>query len=355
MLETLEDRLQPSASPITLGAAGDFSVLGINGGQVQLDNASIVGNIGLGANESSSLLKTTDTGTLYVDPHAKANVSKTFTATGGEQTESLATAVSAADSASTALVGLTATQTFGNLTKSLTITGNGGTNVISVKSLDFTNKTLTLSGGANDVFIINVKDDFSFRDSKIVLTGGVTASQVLFNFSTRGPDITVSGDSVINGTFLAPDRTVDYQGHGTFNGAVIAKSIDIQSHADLTFAGFTPPAQPGSLKGFVYDDSTGIDVAQSGVSVTLTNTAGTVSTTTTTGADGSYSFAGLPPGTYTITETPPGNYSSLSASPGTVNGMTDGNEQNQSTINLITLASGNNGINYDFQNVVAGS
>src|SRR5690606_17010975 len=49
----------------------------------------------------------------------------------------------------------------------------------------------------------------------------------------------------------------------------------------------------------------------SGTTITLSNTSGTVATTTT-GADGKYSFCGLMPGTYTVEETVPAGWTEVS-------------------------------------------
>jgi hypothetical protein len=84
-----------------------------------------------------------------------------------------------------------------------------------------------------------------------------------------------------------------------------------------------------------------------------------VTVTTTTAADGSYHFTGLLPGIYKITQTPPGIPSGFTsetttANAGTVNGTTDGTG-NGNVIGSINLRSGNNGINYSFTDVFAGS
>jgi hypothetical protein len=245
-LERLEERLQPSISPAGLGAAGQFALLGINGGQVIQNSSSVVGNVGLGPNETSTLQKSTDTGMLVVDPTASTSISsKDFFVSGGIVTQSLSQAASDANAASAADAALTPTQTLGNLTASATITGNGGVNVISLNSLNYNSRTLTLVGGANDVFIFNVAGGFTFAQSNIALSGGVTANHVLFNFPTAGTTIDLyKSANVLAGTFLAPWRSVIYDNPATFNGAIIAQNIDIHSGADLTGATFTlPPRQ----------------------------------------------------------------------------------------------------------------
>ncbi|GAA3841632.1 hypothetical protein GCM10022243_05070 [Saccharothrix violaceirubra] len=73
----------------------------------------------------------------------------------------------------------------------------------------------------------------------------------------------------------------------------------------------------GSLSGTVYEDADGSGTKQplepgiAGVTVTLTGldaASNSVSLTTTTGSDGTYTFTGLLGGTYTVTETTPATY-----------------------------------------------
>ena len=114
-----------------------------------------------------------------------------------------------------------------------------------------------------------------------------------------------------------------------------------------------PSNVPASLSGAVVD---GNGNALSGLNVTLTgkdSQGNSVRLTTTTDTNGKYSFAGLAPGTYTLTESAPSG-DVVTASPGTVNGTKDGTG-NFNQISAITLASGNNGSNYNFADVFAGS
>src|SRR5437588_7339925 len=75
--------------------------------------------------------------------------------------------------------------------------------------------------------------------------------------------------------------------------------------------------KPGSLSGIVYADTNGDCVRQpaeagvGGVTITLTGTdnmGNPVNLTTTTAADGTYSFQNLVPGKYTITEAQPAGF-----------------------------------------------
>ena len=107
------------------------------------------------------------------------------------------------------------------------------------------------------------------------------------------------------------------------------------------------------ISGFVYedDDNDGVfetgETGISGVTITLNGTddlGATVSLTTTTVADGSYSFTGLRPGTYTVSETQPGAYLDGRDTAGSLGGSTATNDQ----IAGITLASGDASVNNNF-------
>jgi uncharacterized repeat protein (TIGR01451 family) len=108
---------------------------------------------------------------------------------------------------------------------------------------------------------------------------------------------------------------------------------------------------PGSLAGFVYDDSNNNGVKDSGehgiggvaIMLTGTNDQGPVSLSTTTAADGSYKFDNLRPGTYAIQETQPANYQDGADTIGSLGG-TVGND----LFTNIALAQGNHGTDYDF-------
>ena len=83
--------------------------------------------------------------------------------------------------------------------------------------------------------------------------------------------------------------------------------------------------------------------------LTLTNSQGQVVATATSNLDGTYSFTGVPPGVYTLAETPPQNFGVAAFDNiGTVNGVSDGFDNGNGLMSGIVLASGNNGISYNF-------
>src|SRR5207248_1250620 len=107
--------------------------------------------------------------------------------------------------------------------------------------------------------------------------------------------------------------------------------------------------QPASLAGYVYVDANNDGIKQvtetpiAGTTVTLTGTdvnGNAVSKTTTTDANGLYSFTNLVPGTYVVTETQPATYLDGKDTIGTPGGTT-GND----VFSAIVLNSGVNGVN----------
>jgi protocatechuate 3,4-dioxygenase beta subunit len=152
-------------------------------------------------------------------------------------------------------------------------------------------------------------------------------------------------------------------GKESSQGVVQPNSIGTDS-IPVVFTGSTSSdndfgeVQPASLSGFVYLDTNdnGIkengEAAISGVTVKLTGTsdAGPVSLTTTTAADGSYQFAGLRPGVYSIQETQPAGYMDGKDTLGSLSGSAIND-----LFSSISVASGANGINYNFGELLASS
>jgi hypothetical protein len=104
----------------------------------------------------------------------------------------------------------------------ITITGNGGLNVVDVNS--FQGGGVVLKGGSNDIFVINVTS-LTGINGGVTLMNGVTANHVLFNIeNTSGSAVQLSG--ILNGTFLAPSVAVTLSGASSpFTGAILDGSI----------------------------------------------------------------------------------------------------------------------------------
>jgi Ice-binding-like len=218
-----------------LSSAGSFAVLGLTAGNVIISegNTRVTGNVGVGPQDGGALLKATIDGTLFLDPTAHPDIHPDLVVTQGTVTQSLTTPVAAAIQASASLAGLPSTQTYGDITTNVTFVGNGGTNVISLNSVNLVKRTLTISGGANDVFIFNVAGQFNFASSQIVLNG-VSAANVLWNLPGAGGDVDIfKSVTVAYGVFLAPLRNVELDG-SVLGGSIIAGgTIKIHSAATV--------------------------------------------------------------------------------------------------------------------------
>ncbi|QXE21352.1 conserved repeat domain protein [Richelia sinica FACHB-800] len=113
-----------------------------------------------------------------------------------------------------------------------------------------------------------------------------------------------------------------------------------------------------SIAGVVYVDANNDGVKGTsesgigGVTITLTGTndLGSVTLTTTTAADGSYSFGNLRPGTYQLVESQPDGFLDGKDAVGSQGG-TLGNDQ----VSNIILTSGTNGVNNNFGELLAAS
>ena len=148
-------------------------------------------------------------------------------------------AFSDAATLSSTAAALPATQTFGAINGTQTITGNGGLNVIDVASLH--NPNLTISGSSSDVFVFDVAG--LFQTNQAITLNGVSASQILWNLTGTGTVFQTSGGDTLFGTFLATDGG-DFQFSSlNLTGELIDTDGHIQfvSNSSLTGQPFTPP------------------------------------------------------------------------------------------------------------------
>lgn len=232
-----------------LGTAADYAVFGlytppdgtfVNLSNVTVGSLTVNGDVGVGPYGTCSFAAASDVyGNIYlhyVNPSAPENASGSGSGVfhGGawvnrDLTQANADALSAYNDAS----GRTATQTFGNITGSQTIIGNGGINVISIASINLgSGENLLFSGGLNDFFIVNVTGGLTMGgDGTIDHAGSVDESKILLNFIGTGNKLTSQVNNVINGTVLAPYRSVEFH---SANGAVLAGGTELKLMSDAT-------------------------------------------------------------------------------------------------------------------------
>jgi hypothetical protein len=114
-----------------------------------------------------------------------------------------------------------------NTTTTIDIT-SGQKAVINLSNFVMTSGTFDLQGTAMQTYIINVAQNFSLNNSKIVLSGGISAKNVLFNIVGTGPTVNMQQGTSMQGILLAYQRQVDLSGGKVF-GRVIAEQLTVTS------------------------------------------------------------------------------------------------------------------------------
>ncbi len=198
---------EPIDDSVDIGAAGAFTVLGLTGANVKMDgdNPSVLGDVGLGPNGKQDLKNGFIAGRLLIDPTAE-NENPGTDVQGGTTIEALAPAVAAALRASSDASVLAATRSFGDIKETQTIASNGQLTVVAVNKIELKDgKVLTLSGGQDDQFVLNIADNLKLENgSAIQLQGGLQAGNVFFNFVKNDASGEIKSGSIASGLFLAP-------------------------------------------------------------------------------------------------------------------------------------------------------
>jgi uncharacterized repeat protein (TIGR01451 family) len=245
----------PSSTPpptSSLACWNKYAVFGLNsvtlsntgGGTGANNNPGVIGDVAIGGG-TGSLLKTVINGRVFIDSSATPAVHSDCTATGGfVPNQNLSQDKAGVLNLSAQIAALQCTQSFGDITNTTTITGAPGqsvANVICVNSINLTKKNLTLVGNntGTDVFLFNVTSPtalFVLNNAKVLLSGGLTANRVLFNFPGGGGSLQIykaSTAPVMNGMLLAPQRDIVIDNPPVV-GSVIGSTIDIHSGGKAT-------------------------------------------------------------------------------------------------------------------------
>jgi len=193
-----------------------------NGGTVHLFSPSVInGNLYLGTGASSQL-------DAQHYNHLFTNVD-------------LSAATSQLLAASALLSSLTPDLTLASATTSQTISGNGGVKVIDITGdINLNSKSLTLTGGANDFFVINVSGGLNLVGSGGIVAGsGIDAGHIIVNVIGTGSTVTSHVNNEIDATLLLPDRAAVLH---SLNGAIYGgcQQITLMSGATVNQVPFTP-------------------------------------------------------------------------------------------------------------------
>jgi hypothetical protein len=242
----------------TLDGAANFALLQTDGGNVSLANAGnagfITGNVGLnGGNFSDSNVPIN--GNLLFGNAASGISSATGNVTGTivQDQATLTAAANAATSAASTFAGLAPTLSTTSISGTTTINLAPGVNVADLSSVNLGNMdVLTLNGPAGSEIILNDTGGVTLNSGKIVLTGGLTANDVVFNITGTSPFATSGGlgnESVATGIFLAPNAQVHIT-PGAVTGEIISgQNINIASGGSVM--GVPGPTIGAGLPGFL--------------------------------------------------------------------------------------------------------
>jgi hypothetical protein len=223
-----------NASVVDLGAATGYGVLGLNGAIINLSSGPLRINDDVGIGNSGTINFSGGgqiNGALNYSSSATLNTGGNTISGGTHQIDFTAVQHDALAAAAFA-AALTPTQTFGSITSAMTINGNGGQNVIAIgQDIHLSGGNLTLNGSANDKFIFNITGTMELSgDTNILLSGGVTPDNVLFNFLGAGSQVQTSGKSDTVGIFLAPARVFNINGGFHQTEFISGISLSFQSN-----------------------------------------------------------------------------------------------------------------------------
>jgi hypothetical protein len=224
------------ARAFDLGPAGDYLILGI-GGTTHLSSGPLLvyGNVGAGDN---SHFQADGGGTIYgrLDYSASATVSTgNDTFTGGLHMIDFAAINQAVQNLVTFANGLAPTQTFTSITNATTINSTGGQNVIAITGntgIHLSGGNLVLHGSASDTFVFQINHgSFALSgDTHIVLTGGLTWNNILWDIQGSGGQVQTSGNSFTQGIFLSPNEAIQINGGTHYSEFISGVGLSFQSN-----------------------------------------------------------------------------------------------------------------------------
>jgi hypothetical protein len=256
------------ATPVNLGSAANYTVVGVGGSpavqssfEIYQSGTVIKGNVAEGPYTTLTHgIDSTIQGRWDYDLTDSNPAAAGFTGsvTGGFHQTNLATVSADARSASTAAAAFAPTQTFASLNPFDgvgSIVGNGALNVIRITGDSALKISLTLIGTAADSFVFQFTSPTTAGHDILSLSGmtmnigSINPDNIVWDFNGLGGDLTIKAmapGQVVYGNFLAPDRNI-LGDHDIVDGRLIGggsgSSLSIHSTSDIT--GFTIVPEAG--------------------------------------------------------------------------------------------------------------
>lgn len=134
-----------------------------------------------------------------------------------------------------------------SITMSMTLNAQhdrpGNSTVLNLMTFNLgNNQTLTLNGAANDVFIFNISGTFVMgAQSQILLTGGLSWDDVLFNVRGSGTNVTLNAQSTLRGVLMANNRTVTMDGGALVYGEVVSDKLTMKGGSQIQHPPLSSP------------------------------------------------------------------------------------------------------------------
>ena len=249
---------RPATAAIDLGTAGPnyFTVLSL-GGKVDLSNPSgyVNGTVGIAAPGSLQSSGPDINGTIFIQSGVTVGTSGSAQISGGVVTDNARIQLAVQDAINRSAFYASQMGTAVTITgNNQTITGSSALNVFNLTDLNISGgKQLTLSAPAGSQVVLNITGGFNLTGgSDILLSGGLTPSDVLYNVLGSGGQVALNGgggngipEAQISGILLSPQRKIALA-PGFVNGSVIGGGgISIVSGAKIQGVKGIP--EPGTV------------------------------------------------------------------------------------------------------------
>jgi hypothetical protein len=210
----------------------------------------VQGDIGLCGGTSGAIKKLTVDGDIVLDttpPGTNVTIHNDvkFTTGHGIQNQDLSQACGVGGTggdcraASQCASMLACTQNVGDLTTSMTFTGNGGLNVICINNINLVGATITIQGGPTDTFIFNVTgpgaSGVHILNNVRMNLMGVTPSQILWNVTALNTTVsTTKIPTALVGTWLVPNGSF-FLDKDSLAGSICAGCV-VRIHSGATLS-----------------------------------------------------------------------------------------------------------------------